>query len=109
MKKNGNLIVISGPSGVGKSTLVKRAMAELPDLKFSVSCTTRAMRPGEVDGVHYFFITDEKFSEMIDQEAFLEYGIIIPFFLFQQHKRSKSDEPTEQRKDKGEKCRNFFL
>ena len=55
------------------------------------------------------FISHRDAEKRIWEEAFLEYGIIIPFFLFQQHKRSKSDEPTEQRKDKGEKCRSFFL
>ena len=74
MKKNGNLIVISGPSGVGKSTLVKRAMAELPELRFSVSCTTRQPREGEIDGKSYYFLSDEEFSQKLAAGEFLEYA-----------------------------------
>ena len=74
MKKNGNLIVISGPSGVGKSTLVKRAMAELPDLAFSVSCTTRSPRAGEVDGTAYHFLSEEEFSAKLEAGEFLEHA-----------------------------------
>ena len=69
----GKLIVISGASGVGKGTVLELMMARRPDLTFSVSATTRAPRPGEVDGQHYFFVTRERFREMIAQDAFLEY------------------------------------
>lgn len=69
----GKLIVISGPSGVGKGTALKLAMQERPDLSFSVSATTRAPRPDEVAGVSYDFITVEQFRRMIDEGAFLEY------------------------------------
>ena len=74
MKKNGNLIVISGPSGVGKSTLVKRARAVLPELRFSVSCTTRSPREGEVDGVAYHFLSDSEFAAKLDAGEFLEHA-----------------------------------
>lgn len=74
MKKNGNLIVISGPSGVGKSTLVKRAMAELPDLCFSVSCTTRSPREGEIHGKSYYFLSDDEFSSKLANNEFLEHA-----------------------------------
>lgn len=70
---NGKLIVISGPSGVGKSTVVKQLMAQSPNLHFSVSATTRAMRPGEVDGVNYYFVDKDKFRQMIAQQELLEY------------------------------------
>ena len=69
----GRLFVISGASGVGKSTVLSRVMAAREDLKFSVSATTRQPRPGEVDGVSYYFVTKEGFEEMIRQDAFLEY------------------------------------
>ena len=69
----GKLFVISGASGVGKSTVLGKVMSQRDDLAFSVSATTRDPRPNECDGVHYYFITKEKFEEMIAQDAFLEY------------------------------------
>ncbi len=69
----GKLFVISGASGVGKSTVLKAVMAQRADLRFSVSATTREPRPGEVEGESYYFISKDKFREMIDQNAFLEY------------------------------------
>ena len=71
--KNGKLIVISGASGVGKGTVLSLMMQKRDDLFFSVSATTRAPRPGEVDGKHYFFISKECFEEMIKNDEFLEY------------------------------------
>lgn len=70
----GKLIVISGPSGVGKSTVVKNVMSRCGNLQFSVSATTRPMRPGEVDGKNYFFVNKTQFQEMIDAQALLEYA-----------------------------------
>ena len=69
----GKLIVISGASGVGKGTVLGLMMKKRDDLFFSVSATTREPRPGEKDGVHYFFISKECFEEMIAQDEFLEY------------------------------------
>ena len=69
----GKLIVISGASGVGKGTVLGLVMEKRKDLSFSVSATTRAPRPGEVDGKHYFFISKECFEEMIANDEFLEY------------------------------------
>ncbi len=69
----GKLVVISGASGVGKGTVLKAMMALRQDLSFSVSATTRPPRPGEADGVHYYFITKERFEDMIAQGQFLEY------------------------------------
>lgn len=70
----GALFVITGASGTGKTTLVKEALATIPDLTFSVSATTRASRVGEVDGRDYHFVTQERFSEMVSQAAFLEWA-----------------------------------
>lgn len=67
------LIVISGASGVGKGTVLAKVMSKRQDLSFSVSATTRPPRPGEVDGVHYYFVTRERFEEMIARGEFLEY------------------------------------
>ena len=69
----GKMIVISGPSGVGKGTVLNIAMEKRSDLQFSVSATTRAPRPSEQDGIHYYFITKERFEEMIAAGEFLEY------------------------------------
>jgi len=69
----GKLVVISGASGVGKGTVLGIMMKKHPELSFSVSATTRAPRPGEQDGVHYYFITKEAFEEKIRQGEFLEY------------------------------------
>ena len=69
----GKLFVISGASGVGKSTVLRYVMEGREDLSFSVSATTRQARPGEVDGEHYYFVSQEKFLQMIEENAFLEY------------------------------------
>ena len=69
----GRLFVFSGASGVGKSTVLSKVMEQRKDLRFSVSATTRAPRPGEVDGVNYYFVTKETFEQMIRDNAFLEY------------------------------------
>ena len=69
----GKLIVISGASGVGKGTVLGIMMKKRKDLSFSVSATTRPPRPGDIAGVHYYFISREKFEEMIAEGAFLEY------------------------------------
>ncbi len=71
--KKGKLVVISGPSGVGKGTVLGIMLKKRADFIFSVSATTRSPRPGEEDGVHYYFITKERFEEMIAQGEFLEY------------------------------------
>lgn len=72
--KRGLLIVISGPSGVGKDTLIKRLIELDRNLRYSVSCTTRPARPGEVDGVDYSFVSRERFQQLIDEGAFLEHA-----------------------------------
>jgi len=69
----GKIFVISGASGVGKSTVLTKVLKSRDDLYFSVSATTRAPRPEEVDGVNYSFITKEAFQAMIDADAFVEY------------------------------------
>ena len=67
------IFVFSGASGVGKSSVLKQVMEARQDLRFSVSCTTRAPRPGEEDGVHYFFVTKERFEQMIEDREMLVY------------------------------------
>lgn len=70
----GFLLVISGPSGVGKGTVCDELLKEVNDVVMSVSATTREMRPGEVDGESYFFVDDKKFEEMVKNEEFLEHA-----------------------------------
>ena len=74
MQKSGTAIILSGPSGVGKSTLVAAVRKAMPELEFSVSCTTRPPRTGEVDHVHYHFISDEEFVRHVEAGDFLEYA-----------------------------------
>jgi guanylate kinase len=72
----GRVIVLSGPSAVGKSTVVRCLRDRIPDLHFSVSATTRAPRPGEVDGVDYHFVSPARFQQLIDEGALLEWAEI---------------------------------
>lgn len=74
MAKRGNLFVVSGPTAVGKGTLCALLCERRKDIKLSISCATRQMRPNETDGVHYFFISDERFDQMIAQDKLLEYA-----------------------------------
>ena len=69
----GSVFVVSAPSGTGKSTLSQRLVQNLPGLIFSISFTTRAPRAGEVDGKDYFFVTDQKFDEMVARGEFVEW------------------------------------
>ena len=77
MAERGKLLVISGPSGTGKSTVIGRLMQQMDGLEFSVSATTRAPRPGECDGVDYFFVTRERFDEMVENDELLEHATFV--------------------------------
>lgn len=74
MANRGRLFVISGPAGAGKTEIVKKLLEKHPDVKLSVSCTTRAPRPGEVNGVNYHFVSDEKFDQLVKEDAFYEWA-----------------------------------
>lgn len=74
MANRGKLFVVSGPAGAGKSEIVKMLLKKHDDVKLSVSCTTRAPRPGEIDGVSYHFVTEERFQQLIDEDAFYEWA-----------------------------------
>ena len=71
---SGNLFILSGPAGAGKGTLRKMLFEAFPDVVYSVSCTTRTRRPGETDGVDYFFISKDDFGGMITRDEFLEWA-----------------------------------
>ncbi|MCQ2421241.1 MAG: guanylate kinase [Clostridia bacterium] len=70
----GKLIVVSGPSGVGKNTLLNRVMELRENVQYSVSATSRQMRPGEIDGKSYYFVSREQFEQLIREDALLEYA-----------------------------------
>lgn len=74
---SGCLVVISGPSGVGKSSVIQKVRAAYPSLQFSVSATTREIRPNEVDGKDYYFVSHDEFEAMIAQGALLEYSTYV--------------------------------
>lgn len=73
---NGAILVLSGPSGAGKSSLINKIKEHIGPTYFSISTTTRAMREGEIDGVHYHFVGIDEFKHEIDQELFLEYAVV---------------------------------
>jgi len=77
VERRGSIIVLSAPSGAGKTTLVKRLLASFPDLTFSVSYTTRGQRPEEVDGRDYFFVSRPRFEGMIEQGEFVEWAEVV--------------------------------
>ena len=74
MSNAGKLVVVSGPSGVGKGTVVREALALRPSLRLSLSWTTRMPRPGEVNGEHYTFVSRNEFRTLVDSGAMLEYA-----------------------------------
>jgi guanylate kinase len=75
-ERRGLMLVISSPSGAGKTALSRRLMQDFPDLTLSISATTRAPRPGEQDGREYHFVTAERFEEMAQGQQFLEYAVV---------------------------------
>ena len=76
VKRRGMLLIISGPSGTGKGTLVKKLMESDPSIGFSCSVTTRAPRSGEIEGIHYHFIDDAEYDRMLAADAFLEHATV---------------------------------
>ncbi|CAM2961521.1 guanylate kinase [Helicobacter burdigaliensis] len=76
IKQKGAILILSGPSGAGKSSLYKAIAKEFPNHYFSISSTTRAKREGEIDGVHYHFISKEEFQKGIEEGNFLEWACV---------------------------------
>jgi len=73
-ENRGNLIILSGPSAVGKGTVLRALLEEYNDVCYSVSATTRKPREGEVDGVHYFFMSQDEFKDSIENDEFIEWA-----------------------------------
>jgi guanylate kinase len=76
IKRRGLMLVLSSPSGAGKTTLSRKLLASDPNITLSVSATTRAMRPTEVEGKDYFFISPKEFDSWVKQDAFLEHAVV---------------------------------
>ena len=73
---HGAVLVLSGPSGAGKSSLINKIIDDIGECYFSISTTTRPMREGEEDGVHYHFVSEDEFKREIDEDQFLEYAVV---------------------------------
>ncbi|MFA6192380.1 MAG: guanylate kinase [Sulfurimonas sp.] len=73
---SGAVLVLSGPSGAGKSSLIDKIFNDIGDCYFSISTTTRPMRVGEVEGIHYHFVSEEEFKKDIESDLFLEYAVV---------------------------------
>ncbi|MEO5343300.1 MAG: guanylate kinase [Gammaproteobacteria bacterium SHHR-1] len=91
---NGSLIVISAPSGAGKSSLVKALIESTANVQVAVSHTTRPPRPGEQDGVHYHFVAKERFQQMVREGAFIEHAQV--FDNFYGTAKSSLEDPLQQ-------------
>jgi len=76
IEKNGVVLVLSGPSGAGKSSLINKISNDIGEYYFSISTTTRPMREGEVEGVHYHFVSEAEFKQDIKDDNFLEYALV---------------------------------
>ena len=88
--KKGKVVIISGPSGVGKSTICREMIARIDDVYLSISATTRPQAKGEVDGKDYWFISQQEFQRRIDEDLFLEYAEV-----FSHHYGTPKDKIVE--------------
>lgn len=93
--RKGRLYVLTGPSGAGKGTVLHRLLEEVPRLFLSVSATTRAPRPDETDGIHYYFVTKPEFEKKIAENAFLEHAKYVD------HYYGTLESPVEERLSEG--------
>ncbi len=89
------LLVITGPSGAGKTTLIRAFLERHPEMKFSVSHTTRPPRPGEVDGLDYHFVSEAEFSRLIKKKAFVEWAIVHGYYYGTSKKEFKKSQSVD--------------
>jgi guanylate kinase len=94
MIESSRLIIISSPSGAGKSTLCRKLLDENKDLRYSISTTTRAPRSSEADGVHYHFVSDERFKAMIAESAFAEWAEVHGRFYGTSHEEIRQSRAS---------------
>ena len=94
-KKRGTLVLYTGSSGVGKGTIMQRLLELNPNIRLSVSNTTRSPREGEIDGVHYNFVTEEQFKSLIPDDGYLEYA------KYCDHYYGTPKKPVEEMLDNG--------
>jgi guanylate kinase len=95
IKRRGLMLVLSSPSGAGKTTLSRELLARDPGITLSISATTRPRRPGETNGVDYFFVSEERFQEMVAAEEFLEHALVFG------HRYGTPRAPVEQALEEG--------
>lgn len=95
-KRRGLMFVLASPPGGGKTTITRAIMQDDPDTLISVSATTRAMRPGEEEGKHYYFVTHDHFKEMIGNDELLEYALV-----YNNHYYGTPKEPVEKALEEG--------
>ena len=98
MKDPGLLIVVSGPSGAGKGTICDALRKRFPLIQYSISMTTRKPRPGEVDGVNYFFTDNAHFEELLAEDAFLEHAKVYDHY-YGRYQYLPVDRKTGSRKE----------
>ncbi|SDU81085.1 guanylate kinase [Arcanobacterium phocae] len=94
---HGKAFVVCGPTAVGKGTVLKEVLAKDPSLWYSVSATTRAPRPGEIDGTHYYFVTPEEFDELVTNDGMLEWAIV-----HKVHRYGTPRKPVEEAMARGQ-------
>jgi guanylate kinase len=97
LRKQGVLLVVAGPSGVGKGTIINEILKAHPDVRRSVSCTTRDPRPGEVEGTDYYFVTNDQFQQMRDSGDLLEWALVHQDLLY-----GTPRGPVEEALERGE-------
>ena len=96
MNDSGLLIVVSGPSGAGKGTICAALRKQFPNIQYSISMTTRQPRPGEVDGVNYYFADNARFEQLLSEDAFLEHAKVYDHYYGTPKKYGRLSKAREE-------------